>query len=403
MGWVAIVLVLMLGKLEFGVFYMIRFKTHFCLVSAQAAPNLLPLLDSDMKPEKVVLLVTEPMRQRANYLEKVIKPRGIKVEQHELVISDDFDSMQEQLLELIANETAEPEEIALNATGGTKWMAIAAQEVFRMNGSAVFYVDVDSGQSLFLEKGITAHKLSESIDLKNYIEAYGYEFKGQPQTIGMKQPLREFCQELVLNVQQWQGAIGQLNQLAAEADLRKTLRVSLADTLRGRDQELDNLLREAEYAGLLTLKGDSLSFADEEARTFANGGWLEFYVNDALNKLKAEGVLQDSPKVNLHIQRQGETSHNEVDVCFMAKNRLHLIECKTKRMSGKGTAAMTTDTMYKLDSISELGGLASKSMLVSYRTLNHADKQRAKDLRIKVIETHQLQQLRSHLANWINS
>lgn len=382
---------------------MISFKTHFCLVSAQAAPNLLPLLDAKMKPEKVVLLVTEPMRQRAAYLESVIKPRGIKVEQHELTVSDDFDSMQEQLLDLIANETAAPEEIALNATGGTKWMAIAAQEVFRMNGSAVFYVDVDTGRALFVEKGINAHQLSESIDLKNYIESYGYKFKEQPQTIGMPEKQREFCQDLVLNVQKWQGAIGQLNLLAAEAESRNVLKISLKDTLKGRDTELDSLLRSAEFADLLKVTGDNLTFSDAQARTFANGGWLEFYVNSSLNQLKSAGTLQDSPKVNLHIQRQGETSHNEVDVCFMAKNRLHLIECKTKRMSGKGTGVMTTDTMYKLDSISELGGLASKAMLVSYRTLNHADKQRAKDLKIKVVEGHQLQQLKNQLQSWISS
>lgn len=105
--------------------------------------------------------------------------------------------------------------------------------------------------------------------------------------------------------------------------------------------------------------------------------------------------------MNLHIQRKGATSHNEVDACFMAGNRLHLIECKTKRMAGKGTAQMTTDTMYKLDSISELVGLGSKAMLVSYRPLNDADKQRAKDLRIRVVEGRKVQELKSELVKWI--
>src|SRR5690554_5719094 len=117
----------------------VRFKTHFCMVSGQAAPNLLPLLDDSMKPDKVVLLVTEPMQRNADFLEQVIKPRQITVVQHRLNVVDDFDAMQEQLMELLENEPAD--EIALNVTGGTKWMAIAAQEVFRMNGSAVFYVN----------------------------------------------------------------------------------------------------------------------------------------------------------------------------------------------------------------------------------------------------------------------
>jgi len=86
----------------------------------------------------------------------------------------------------------------------------------------------------------------------------------------------------------------------------------------------------------------------------------------------------------------------------MARNRLHLIECKTKRMAGKGTTEVATDTVYKLDSISDLGGLGTRSMLVSYRQLKEADRQRAKDLRIKVVQGTQIQQLKSQLREWIN-
>ena len=85
----------------------------------------------------------------------------------------------------------------------------------------------------------------------------------------------------------------------------------------------------------------------------------------------------------------------------MARNRLHLIECKTKRMAGKGTEDVTTDTVYKLDSISDLGGLGTKSMLVSYRQLKAADRQRARDLRIQVIQGEQIQQLKTYLRDWI--
>ena len=180
--------------------------------------------------------------------------------------------------------------------------------------------------------------------------------------------LRDLCQRLVLNVEKWQTAIGQLNNLAATADSRNTLSVSRKD-----------------------------------ARTFANGGWLEFYTNSQLNSLKSEGVIQDSAHLNLQIQRSGSTIRNEVDVCFMAKNRLHIIECKTKRMTGKGTDQMAADTVYKLDSISELGGLGTKSMLVSDRPLRDPDLKRAKDLRIKVLDAQKLQTLKSELKEWIRS
>lgn len=379
---------------------MKKFKTHFCMVSQQAAPNLLPLLDNDMKPEKVVLLVTPQMQHQANYLEQVIKPRGIKVVQHPLDLVDDFDAMEHQLMALVENEPAD--EIALNVTGGTKWMAIAAQEVFRMNGSAVFYVKVEDDKVLFLNGDPSSHDLSQRIDLKSYIQAYGYEFRGESQIAGLPQNLRELCERLVLKVDEWQGAIGQLNLLASEAERKHTLSLELKTVVKHADPQLMVLLDECTEAGLLRGRVTAqIQFVDEQARNWANGGWLESYVNSKLNELKGEGVIQDSPRLNQHIHRIGATSHNEVDVCFMARNRLHLIECKTKRMAGKGTAEAATDTVYKLDSISDLGGLSTKSMLVSYRPLNPADQQRAKDLRIKVVQGGQVQQLKSVLRDWI--
>lgn len=370
------------------------------MVSAQAAPNLLPLLDKEIKPEKVVLLVTPQMEERADFLEQVISPRGIKVERHNFEVSDDFNAMQNQLMDLIEQEDAN--EIALNATGGTKWMAIAAQEIFRSNGSLVFYVKVEDDQLLFVDEKRPSHKLSQQIDLKNYIQSYGYELRGQSKPTGLPKQLRKLCEGLVLRVKEWQGAIGQLNFLASEAQLRNTLTITLDNVFNRQDSNLHHLLSDCFEAGLFKKRPtDSITFTDEQAREFANGGWLEFYTNSVLNELKTEGVIQDSPHLNQHIQRIGATSHNEIDVCFMARNRLHLIECKTKRMSGKGAADSTTDTVYKLDSISELGGLGTKSMLVSYRGLNSADKQRARDLRIEVVEVEQIQQLKSRLRNWI--
>lgn len=382
---------------------MIKFKTHFCLVSAQAAPNLLPLLDETMKPEKVVLLVTERMQKQAEYLAEVIKPRGIKVELKRFEVSDNYEDLQDQLIELIKNEASD--KIALNATGGTKWMAIASQEVFRINDSAVFYVKIEDDKVLFLDKNIPVHNLSQSINLKNYINAYGYQFRETSQATGMQPKLRELCDALVINVDKWQSAIGQLNWLASEAERKQTLSVA-KDSIKNRlDPNLETLLNECKAAEILTETSQgTINFTNEEAREFANGGWLEAYVASTLNGLKSEGFIQDKPYLNLHITKQDGSSHNEVDVCFMAANRLHLIECKSKRMSGPGTSQMTTDTIYKMDSISELGGLASKSMLVSYRDVNReADINRAKALGIKIIAGSKIQNLKSELRSWIKA
>lgn len=58
---------------------------------------------------------------------------------------------------------------------------------------------------------------------------------------------------------------------------------------------------------------------------------------------------------------------------------------------------------YKLDSLTALGGLNTKGMLLSYRPLKGVDKQRATDLGIKTIETDTFGTLTSQLQSWISS
>ena len=51
---------------------------HFLLVSAQAAPNLLPVLDPLLKPVKAVLVVTQKMHGRADVLQAVLIEAGAR-------------------------------------------------------------------------------------------------------------------------------------------------------------------------------------------------------------------------------------------------------------------------------------------------------------------------------------
>jgi len=369
------------------------------MVSAQAAPNLLPLLDDQMKPKEVILLVTEQMKGRADHLRDVIKPTGVKVTVQPFLATGEFHSMQIQLETLISSY---PEgSIALNVTGGNKWMAITAQEVFRFNNQPVFYVDIETDRILFVDSQREPVALTARIKLKQYLQAYGYDVIGeQTSPSGLTDDQRNLCHYLVNFVDEWGGAIGQLNYLASEAERKSTLSISLT-LLKTPDREFESLLKQCQGAGILSVDQSrkQIAFADKQARFFANGGWLEEYVNSRLNELKSEGLLQDSSHLNMKISSPNAT--NEVDVAFMAGNRLHIIECKTRRLTGPNAGSAGTESLYKLDSISELGGLATRSMLVSYRPLGSADKQRATDLRIKVVEGLELRNIKSIMKAWI--
>ena len=103
---------------------------------------------------------------------------------------------------------------------------------------------------------------------------------------------------------------------------------------------------------------------------------------------------------NLTIKNKG--GDNELDVAFLAQNKLHVLECKSCRLKTEKGA----DALYKLKTITSLTGLKTRAMLVTYRNLDTLDrrnrkphKKRADALGIKVVERCELRNLKEHLEN----
>lgn len=114
------------------------YDTHFCLVCAQATPNLLPLLGEAWRPRRVVLSCSAQMKVAAHNLHDVIRTKGggIVVDLLDLPDAYDYAALSDAFLNYLAEHA--DDNIALNVTGGTKLMAVAAQEVFRSERQPVF-------------------------------------------------------------------------------------------------------------------------------------------------------------------------------------------------------------------------------------------------------------------------
>ena len=59
------------------------------------------------------------------------------------------------------------------------------------------------------------------------------------------------------------------------------------------------------------------------------------------------------------------------------------------------------EALCNLASLTAPGGLNTRGMVVSYQPLEMWDKQRASDLRTKIVEGAQLRNLDEHLIKWI--
>ena len=374
-------------------------RTHVLLVSEQAAPNLLPALDANMRPDRAILLVTGKMRPRAESLSAVLKEAGVVTTLAELPNEHDYRSMEQSLLELAANNGEG--DVAVNLTGGTKLMALVAQSVAAVAGWKQFYVDLDTDQVIWLNtpEPQPPHFLQEAPRLRHYLASYGISIVDEIQRPTISEAQRRLIGTLIREVGSLEKSIGQLNLIAQKAQDKGALIMPIAECIRTPPPALDALLRNFEDAGVLVHAEGKVRFPNAESRAFAMGGWLEQHVADTLNRLHGAIGLRDKA-INLQIADRNGV-RNELDAAFLSRNRLHIIESKTQRMDDRGDTK-ATDTLFKLAEICRLaGGIGARGMLATYRRLGTHEQQRALTLGIRVVEGSELASLDERIRNWV--
>ncbi len=375
---------------------MSKASVHILLVSDQAAPSLLPALDPTLKPVEAVLMVSGKMRERANSLEAVLQESGVKTTRVALEDEHDFGKLENALLEVAS--ARDGQSIALNVTGGTKLMALAAQSIAVEAKWSVFYVDVDTDEVIWLGKDTHRQPLTQQLRLRHYLRGYGFTLEEGVQRPQPSQRHNDLLSTLITQVGSLEKPLAQLNWLGQKAEEQRRLSVPLtADQLDSRG--LAALFRIFQDAGVLVVEGDKLTFPNESERSFAKGGWLEHHVFRSVSALSGDLGLRDKA-ANLQVQDMDKV-RNELDVAFMARNRLFVIECKTARMD-KPEAPKANDTLFKLAEICRrVGGLGTRGMLASYRPLGEAEKRLAGALRIELVCGPDLARLDEKIRNWV--
>jgi hypothetical protein len=385
---------------------------HLCLVYDTVTANMTPALDPGFRPDEVILLHGPAKRVRADALAAVLKPVGIQVSYWPLQDDRDIEHIRDRLLELMIER--EHDDIALNASGGTRPMSIAAYEIFSEFKKPVFYVHPDTDHVSWVHRrDWPSFDLADQIKLPAFLSAHGAELRSQGERSGVPARLRGLTEDLVRHAEVLAKPLATLNWLAQQAE--RDLRSPALSERQQRWQELRALIERFAAEDVCDLQRNCLIFKDEEARFFVNGGWLETHTYALLYGLRKDvPALQDVGR-SVEIIRQDERSRgkpvkNELDVAFLANNRFYIVECKTKRFTHHDTDDVAdfdtpgADTLYKLDTLKGiLDGLRTRAMLVSYHPLSRWDRQRAADLNIQLCSAQQLPQLRSLLQQWITN
>jgi hypothetical protein len=382
-------------------------EIHVCIISEQPIPNLLPLIFE--RPNKAIFLVSSEMKIQAKRLKKVVKQYGIDVEERE-IIAYDFDAVSKMCEDILKsyNEQADGN-ITLNVTGGTKIAALAAFQIFYFSKRRIIYLDTAHNKIIQLSPE------SQSISLKNnlikmndYLNVYG-KYPSDNNAVEQK---REGLNDLVKFLVENEKYLGNLNyQIGQYSNKEKTYaRISIDKLSEQSNINVEKLINLWEICGVA--RRMDLNTIEIQNVFFCQGGWLEEYVYWTIKSMGIKGLR---PQMNVKVQWDEEgnkptkerkkTTKNEFDVLFTYCNRLYFISCKTSnpKQAYQEDKYKVTESLNELFTLSDqAGGIYSKAMLVSARTIDDYAQERAKKMKIEVVHGNEVLNLKERIGKWLD-
>lgn len=376
------------------------YAVHFCIVSDEAAPNLIPAVDTKFRPQKVILLTASGYQDAAHHLTAALKSYGIEPVPYAVPDDLNFAAMH-QLVEHCLKKSGGTA-CALNASAGERLLLLAAYEVFRTHNLPIFHVDTRQDRIRWLSpRELPAQDLQDRIKLPAFLTAYGHHIIRRSEA----EPLHnaDLTRQLVSGIRDYHGPLRTLNYYAAQAE-GKLVSPAIGKDHLHRQEGLAHLIDLFQGCRLLAMDHERLTFPSEAARFYVCGGWFEQYVYGLLAKLRGECAIQDLA-CNL-VVGNGDGVRNELDVAFLSNNQFHAIECKAKRFPLKSSRADRSEaaqTIYKLEALKNLGGAQTRMMLVSYQPIPAHDLLRASERHIAVIDSHEIDHLEARLREWVQA
>ncbi|RAH30283.1 DUF1887 family protein, partial [Vibrio vulnificus] len=359
-----------------------------------------PLLDLRTVSTHIVFIGDESQRDMYQRLHSVLAQRDITSELFVIPSVVDTRLIKQSIQALAEDLKSRGEDVKLNASCGLRHRLLSVYEVFRTYHWPIFVVEPNSDKLCWLyPDGREDTQVQDRITVADYLTIFGArgEFNEVELPPQLDQKLHELGERWASHALELGPGLATLNYLATTCRKEQKLDVELSEKQQGY-RELNMLLADLVEAQIATYENGILTFANEDARRFSNGEWLETLVHSTVKQIQDDMPTIQDHSLNVQVYRQlGEREvRNELDVASVVNNKLHIIECKTKGMRDDGD-----DTLYKLESLRDLlGGLQARAMLVSFRPLRHNDITRAEDLGLALIGPDELKDLKKHLTEW---
>jgi len=386
---------------------------HICLVSDQPIPNITTVLQ--FKPEIVVLLTSEKMKQKSKYLEDFLKKIGFKVDIFNQLNAYDIEDVMSRIKEIVNKYNGF--DISLNMTGGTKISSLGAFLTINDLKYNTYYVDSENNNIILItpERAVKTLDIDIKISVEDYLYLYGFKTKSVSNKeeiekgIHKREKLSEYLLQKISLVKYINTSLHEYNTVRSNGQFKI---VNAKDNkevpLPIRCKELERIPVDEEFLENLKLlnntsfdtKTNSLIVGDVDDFTYLKGGWFEEWVY-----IVAKSLNPDDVRLRVEgewLTQSYKNPKNEFDVIMTKGNRIYYLSCKTSnadRKESDSDEGIGKRYIFEIDSLSDMAmGEYCKKILVSFRDINDPQiRERARMSRIEIIDYEDIFNLRERL------
>ena len=369
------------------------YPIHAALVSEHPVPTLAPLLDPMHAVSEVILIHGAERREQAEHQARVLRKHGKSVRIEGVRDAYDLAALRLDIALILPEATP----LAINITGGSKLMSLAAFEIATQHNHAAYYIHRPNNEVTWLNRDHPPQAIPDNLGVSDHLEALGYKTR-RAETQDYSAKARQLVNRFVFSPDD--EALSSLIRYTAQMSVEGTT-TSLPAHDRHKVNSLVKKLAEAGIAAWSKQDPNQLKLIHPQARMYLHGVWLELYVENTLRSIQDEYDLHDISAgliVSKTLKNDPNPTSNELDLALVHNKALHIIECKSS------TKSLDT-AIYKLDVLREmLGGIRGKAILITLQEPGEGLQKRAEDRGHTLFGgKNALKDLKTHLIHWLTT
>lgn len=338
-------------------------KVLISLVSQQRVPNVLAIMDPFFAGVDRYLFISTRRMENIGVVEHMLEATKVKWNRCQKLLVE-ADSWQDIHHALVKADFDTLDEYHINLTGGTKVMSLAVFSFFNQQKWQVsyYYLPIAKNviQQIFSDQDSIEMPITFDIGVSEYLQSYGLSIESAEFSPVLK-PQSVSRQILDFYLKQKRGS-GKHRFWDITKELRKFRTVNESFAIE-RVPHLAELLHD------LAMPLANEGFLDSTEIHYLTSSWLEEWIYQEVKETL--GLAGKCIGRNLKINWLGmdaEHGKNELDVVFMYRNTIHIIECKAGLGKGESIKDKYTRALNQLAVLRKDLGLRVNMVFITLST-----------------------------------